>query len=75
MCRDARHYSDVFAEITAGVFVAAGIKVYYFTQLSSTPYAAYFGEKLGCVVSVMVTASHNPSTDNGYKVYGMNCGI
>lgn len=75
ICHDARHYSDIFSDITAGVFIAAGYKVYYFRQLSPTPYAAFFSEHFKCVCGVMVTASHNPSQDNGYKVYGMNRGV
>ncbi|CAL6011125.1 Phophoglucomutase [Hexamita inflata] len=75
ICHDARHYSDIFSDITAGVFIAAGIKTYYFKQLSPTPYAAFFSEHFKCVCGVMVTASHNPSQDNGYKVYGMNRGV
>lgn len=75
IAHDARHYSDVFSEITAGVFIAAGIKAYLFKQLSPTPYAAFFTEHFKCVCGVMVTASHNPAQDNGYKVYGMNRGV
>ena len=75
MSYDARTGSDVFARITAGIFIAHGIKVYFFNGLASTPYASFFTQELGCLCGVEVTASHNPKEYNGYKIYGMNLGI
>lgn len=66
---DSRHYSDLFAEMAALVFIANGIKTWLFTSLRPTPVLSYAVRKLGCAAGVMVTASHNPAEYNGYKVY------
>jgi len=66
---DSRHYSREFAEITASVFSANGIKVYLFGELRPTPQLSFAVRHLGCVAGVMITASHNPKEYNGYKVY------
>ena len=66
---DARKKSDEFAQESAAVLAAAGIRVRKFEQLVATPIVAFTAKRLGASAAVMVTASHNPREDNGYKVY------
>jgi phosphoglucomutase len=66
---DSRNNSRYFAEITAGVFAANGIKVYLFESLRPTPELSFAIRKLGCQGGVVCTASHNPKEYNGYKAY------
>eukprot|EP01096_Ripella_sp_DP13-Kostka_P000575 TRINITY_DN10628_c0_g1_i1.p1 TRINITY_DN10628_c0_g1~~TRINITY_DN10628_c0_g1_i1.p1 ORF type:complete len:590 (+),score=245.02 TRINITY_DN10628_c0_g1_i1:27-1796(+) len=67
--RDGRHNSERFAQLSAATFVKAGIKVYFLKGLSATPIVAFAVKELNLKAGVMVTASHNPKNDNGYKVY------
>ena len=66
---DCRNNSRTFAEISADIFSANGIKVYLFSELCPTPEVSYAIRKLGCQSGIMITASHNPKEYNGYKAY------
>ena len=69
---DARPSSRGFAEDAAGVLAAAGIEVMFFPEVTPTPLVAFAAKLIGAPAAVVVTASHNPPADNGYKVYGSN---
>ena len=67
---DSRIKSDLFARTASGVFAANGIAVHIYPELMPTPCLSFAVRELHCAAGIMVTASHNPSKYNGYKVYG-----
>jgi phosphoglucomutase len=69
VAHDCRNNSRFFAETTANIFAANGIKVYLFTALRPTPELSFAIRHLGCKGGVVCTASHNPKEYNGYKAY------
>jgi phosphomannomutase len=69
---DARPDSRTFAEDAAGVLAAAGISVRFFPEVTPTPLVAFTAKLLTAPAAIVITASHNPPADNGYKVYGDN---
>lgn len=69
IAHDSRNNSRFFAETTAHVFAANGIKVFLFEALRPTPELSFAIRKLGCRGGVVCTASHNPKEYNGYKAY------
>ena len=66
---DSRNMSSEFAEMSALVLNANGIKAYVFDELRPTPELSFAVRHLGCTAGIVVTASHNPPEYNGYKVY------
>lgn len=67
---DSRIKSDLFSKVASEVFAANGISVCIYRQLMPTPCLSFAVRELECAAGIMVTASHNPSKYNGYKVYG-----
>lgn len=68
--RDSRLKSDAFSTIACQVFAANGIRVFLYPYISPVPTLSFATRFLKCAAGVMITASHNPSKYNGYKVYG-----
>ena len=66
---DTRHKSRHFTELCAGIMAAAGIKVYLLDDYRATPQLSFAVRHKGCDCGIMVTASHNPPSDNAVKVY------
>jgi phosphoglucomutase/phosphomannomutase len=66
---DTRHNSRHFAELCAGIMVAAGFRVYFLDEYRSTPELSFLVRLKNCNCGIMVTASHNPPSDNAVKVY------
>lgn len=69
---DGRHNSKKWAEYTATIFSNAGYQVRLFSDYLPTPFVPFGIRQYGCASGIMVTASHNPKDDNGYKVYDEN---
>lgn len=69
---DHRHNSGRWASLTAQVFISNNIKVYFHRGFVHTPLVPFSVKKLNAACGVMITASHNPKDDNGYKVYWEN---
>ncbi|KAL7724999.1 hypothetical protein ACLKA6_001435 [Drosophila palustris] len=69
---DARQNSKRFADLTATVFLNNNFRVYLFQRFVPTPFVPYTILRLNCLAGVMVTASHNPKQENGYKIFWTN---
>ena len=74
IAHDTRHHSAEFAQLCARVLAAAGFKVFLFKDPRSTPLLSFSVRHLHCDAGIMVTASHNPPSDNGFKCYGRSGG-
>merc|ERR1712223_20166 len=69
---DARYNSEKWAKLTARVFSKAGYRVYLFNTITPTPFVPFTVQRKKAAVGIMITASHNPKEDNGYKVFWSN---
>lgn len=70
LARDSRHFGKEFAECVTKVATENGVDVHLFTEPRSTPHLSFAVRHLGASTGIVLTASHNPPHDNGYKVYG-----
>jgi len=71
---DVRNNSRLFAEVAAGVFVANGLQVYFYDGVRSTPQISFSILYKNAIAGAMISASHNPASDNGIKIYWENGG-
>ena len=69
---DARHNSKHFAQLAAAVFESRGITVWWYEDIVPTPFVPFAVRMKKAAAGIMITASHNPAQDNGYKVYASN---
>lgn len=69
---DGRHNSRFYAKLAAAVFLSEGFKVHLFSREVCTPFVPFGVLKLNTIAGIMITASHNPKDDNGYKLYWSN---
>lgn len=69
---DARTNSRRWSRLIAAVFLREGFKVLLFSEMTPTPWVPFAVKHESCAIGIMVTASHNPKDDNGYKVYWSN---
>ncbi len=69
VARDTRHRSEEFARLTACILAAHGFRVYFFPEPRATPELSFAVRHLNCDTGVMISASHNPPADNGFKAY------
>lgn len=74
IAHDSRNNSSHFARITACTFAAHGLNVFLFESCRSTPELSYAVRHLKCQIGVVISASHNPPADNGFKAYWSNGG-
>jgi phosphoglucomutase len=74
IAHDTRNHSARFAAIAATTFAAHGLKVYLFNSHRATPVLSFAVRQLQCNIGVMISASHNPPADNGFKAYWSNGG-
>ena len=74
VAHDTRHQSRHFAELTAAILAAHGLTVFLFESHRSTPELSFAVRHLNCDIGVMISASHNPPCDNGFKAYWSNGG-
>ena len=72
VARDTRNRSEDFARLTATTLAANDVRVYFFPEHRSTPELSFAVRHLGCDVGAMISASHNPPEDNGFKAYWSN---
>ena len=70
ICRDSRTKGQLFAQVAAGVLAANGVRAFVYPRIQPTPALSFAVRDLGCDAGINITASHNPASYNGYKVYG-----